>query len=93
MVVKRVSILNGYERPLGPLATFYMEGEHVVSVFHSPFYEREILDEGIGYVGPKRFTKYKPRDGRPFFDALEDVYAMSTQMRVIVTDEPTPPVP
>src|SRR5262245_34266015 len=35
MIVKRVSILDGLDRPLVPLATFYMDGDAVVAIFHS----------------------------------------------------------
>lgn len=93
MIVKRVSILDGLDGPLVPLATFFMDGDAVVATYHSESYREELEETGIGLVVDGKFRIMFPADGKVFFDALSRAYSRSTFMVVQTTDEPDPPGP
>lgn len=62
-----------------PLATFVLVGDELTASFYDPGWESYIREKGINGSGGSRALL---KDGKAFFDALDDAFAGSTYLWV-----------
>lgn len=60
------------------LAEFSLVGEHVATAWRNDEYRLLVLDRGITGLRSGELCRVRPRDGRAFWDALDQSYAASS---------------
>lgn len=82
MKIKQVSVRDGLDGPLVPLARFYLDGDTVITQWQNESYRRDIERNGIIVLASYELKRLRPDDGKLFFDSLDLAYSQSSLMTV-----------